>query len=227
VRTTLHVLTIAAALAGCKSDSKPTVATGGGGGGTGGVPVAPAHAGKPFDRATFEEISKLDFNGATTTVLELTDDSLALKVMPMGEPATAATIRLSRCLNCVAMDRAQWEARVPELRQLLPKELRDLPETVFELGDVSISGEKTIYVHQVGVYAIGGTGGQTLQRAMNTHAYTVYWNDGVNQAQIVAKDASLPDSATVEVLAAKVPRDTLGKLAGDAFTTILPLIRGK
>jgi hypothetical protein len=220
VRTLLLVLLLGAAgCAGCKSDSKaptPRAGAGGGGGDT-----TPARPGRPFDRAAFETISKLDL-GAPAEVLELTDDSLAVRIRPAVSPETAATIRLSRCLNCVPMDRAQWEPQLPALKQLLPKEVRDKPDTIFELGEVTVANRKAIFTHQVAVLAEGGTDGKPLTRAMNTHAYTLYWNDGTNQLQITAKDASQPDSATVDILAAKVPRTTLETLATSTFTLLAP-----
>jgi hypothetical protein len=206
---------------GCKADSKPTSVTTNGAGST--APAVPKRPGRPFDKASFEEIATLPFAGATT-ILDISDDALALKVLPEGTRPTAITVRLSRCLNCVAMDRSQWEARLADLKALLPKELRERPETVFELGDVTISGHKAIYVYQIGVNPV--MDGPYTKSVMSTHAYTIYWNDGVNQAQIVAKDAAPPDSPTVEELAAKIPRDALGKLAADALTTILPFVHG-
>jgi hypothetical protein len=181
------VLACLAGCAACKSDSKPTSMTTGGGTGSAATPTAPARPGKPVDQATFDEISKLDFE-APGTVMEISDSGLVMRVAPAGEPATMGTIRLSRCLNCVAMDRALWEPRLQELRQLLPKEVRDKPDTVFELGDVTVHGTKVMYVYQLAVDAVGGVDGKPLERAMNTHAYTIYWNDGVNQVQIAVKD---------------------------------------
>jgi len=61
----------------------------------------------------------------------------------------------------------------------------------------------------------------------DTHAYTLHWNDGVNQVQISVKDASPPDAPTVEQLAAKVPRARIEKLAQDLFVAIEPYIHGK
>lgn len=206
---------------GCKADSKPTSVNTNGGATT--APSVPTRAGRPFDKAAFDEIAALSFAG-TTTILDIGEDALAIKVSPEGARPTAITVRLSRCLNCVAMDRAQWEGRLAELKALLPKELRERPETVFELGDVTISGQKVIYVYQIGVNPV--MDGQYTKSVMSTHAYTIYWNDGVNQAQIVAKDAAPPDSPTVEDLAAKIPREALGKLAADALTTILPYVHG-
>lgn len=227
----LLILAVLAGCAGCKSDKPTAAATGGatpatGGGGTAAKPARPP---APFDQAAFETISKLDFGGAPTTVLELTNDSLALRIAPYAEPAqaTMATVRASRCLNCVPMEQAAWEARLPELKQLMPKEVRDLPETIFELGEVTVSGTKAIFAHQVAVLAVGGTNGQPLQRAMNTHAYTLYWNDGVNQIQISVKDAAPPDAPTVEQLAARIPRATLETLATSTFATLLPYLPGK
>jgi hypothetical protein len=228
VRTYLSLLALVLALApACKSDSQPTTAGGAGGGTAAGIPTAPKRPGKPFDMTTFEEISKLSFGDAATSALESSDDRLALRVVPTGEPPIQSTIRLSRCLNCVAMDKALWEPRLAELRQLLPKEVRDKPDTVFELGEVTIGGEKAIYTYQLAVHAIGGVDGQPLHKALNTHAITIYWNDGVNQAQVVTKDASPPDSPTLEQLAAKVPRDRITKAATDAMATILPYVHGK
>jgi hypothetical protein len=225
----LVVVALAAGCASCKSDAGPTNPTGGstGGGGGAGAPVPRARPGAPFDVAAYEQISKLDFAGAPTEVLELSDSGLAIRVTPAGDPPVVATLRLSKCLNCVGMDRAAWEARMTELKQLLPKEVRELPDTVFEVGDTTVNGGKVIYVYQLAVFAVGGTGGKPLEKAINTHAYALHWNDGINQVQITVKDGSPPDQATVDGLAARAPRDRLGKLASDLFTTIEPYVHGQ
>lgn len=228
------VLGLALALAACAGgDSAPSNPNTGGGGSarTGSAAAtAPRRPAAPFDKAAYEQISKLDFAGAPSEVMELSDSGLALRVSPppaTGEPPVVATIRASKCLNCVAIDRAAWVARIAELQQLLPKEVRDKPDTVFEVSDTTVGATKTIYIYQLAVFAIGGLDGKPLEKAINTHAYTLHWNDGVNQVQIAVKDASPPDAPTVEQLAAKVPRARIEKLATDLFTAIEPYIHGQ
>jgi hypothetical protein len=227
VRFLLAAVIALAALAACKSDPGPTGPTGGGGSTTPGGSAAPrARPGAPFDVVAYEQIAKLDHAGAPTEVLEQSESGLAVRVTPAGDPPLVATMRFSKCLNCVAMERAAWEARVNELKQLLPKEVRDRPDTVFEIGDTTVSGTKVIYVYQLAVFAIGGLDGKPLEKAINTHAYALHWNDGVNQIQITVKDGSPPDQPTIEQLAARVSRDRMAKLASDLFTTIEPYAHG-
>lgn len=227
-------ITLAVAVAACAGgDSAPTNPNGGGTGSarTGSAGTAPrARPAAPFDQAAYEAISKLDFGGAPVQVLELSDSGLALRVSPTpatGEQPIVATIRLGRCLNCIAIDRAAWVARTAELEQLLPKEVRDKPDTVFEVSDATAAGTKVIYVYQLAVFAIGGLDGKPLEKAINTHAYTLHWNDGVNQVQVSVKDASPPDAPTVQQLATKVPRARIEKLASDLFVAIEPYVHGK
>jgi hypothetical protein len=230
-RWSIAVVVVAACAGG---DSQPTNPNGGSsartGTGSSATPAPPARPPAPFDKAAYDAISKLDFAGAPTQVMELSDSGLALRVSPTpatGEQPMVATIRLGKCLNCVEIRKAAWVARTAELAQLLPKEVRDKPDTVFEVSDATVAGTPVIYVYQLAVFAIGGLDGKPLEKAINTHAYTLHWNDGVNQVQISVKDGSPPDSPTVEQLAAKVPRARIEKLAADLFVAIEPYIHGK
>jgi len=51
-----------------------------------------------------------------------------------------------------------------------------------------------------------------------SHAYTINWNDGINQIHIIAYDAATPSSNTVAHLVTVVPRADLEALAAATFT---------
>jgi hypothetical protein len=131
-----------------------------------------------------------------------------------GKGPQRVRFQVDKCLNCVAMDKALWEARKAELLLLVPQEIRDKPDTIYEIGEASIAGLKVVYIYQAGVYIVPNDT-QTV-----SHAYTVRWNDGVNQIFVQAWDISSPTSATVEHLVTVVPRADLEAQAAAAFAEI-------
>jgi hypothetical protein len=216
---TLASLILAAGLAGgCgKSESKPNTVTTNGSGqsgvGIGTGAVVPTGPGKPIDKPILEAITKLPFGGGEIKVLTVEDDLMSMTITPKGvTPERRSRLTISKCLNCVPMDKAKWEERRSELLQLVPAELRDKPDLVYEIGETTIAGHEVIYVYQAGVHVTPGDT-QTV-----SHAYTINWNDGVNQLHIVAYDASVPSSMTVEHLVTLVPRAQLETLAAATFT---------
>jgi hypothetical protein len=219
VRTLLSILVLTAGLAACKSsDSKPSTVTANGSGesglGTGGR-VVPSGPGVPIDKAILEAITKLPFGGGELKVLTVEDGLMSMTVTPKTTPPAAtrrSRLTISRCLNCVPMDKAQWQARKADLLLLIPAELRDKPDLIFEIGDATIAGQKVIYVYQAGVHVVPND----LQTV--SHAYTINWNDGVNQIHIIAYDAANPTSQAVAHLVTIVPRAELEALAAATFT---------
>ena len=223
MRTTL-LLTLVLALAACnackKSESKPNEVTTSGSGASGVGPASDGKVpppGKAVDRATLDAISKASFGGGEVKVQRLDDDSLSVTLTPKvaaGKGPQRVRFQVDKCLNCVPMDKAQWEARKAELLLLVPAEIRDKPDTIYEIGEASVAGLKVVYIYQAGVHVVPNDT-QTV-----SHAYTLRWNDGVNQIFVQAWDISSPTSASVAHLVTVVPRADLEAQAAAAFSEI-------
>ena len=181
-----------------------------------GKKAAPTAPSKPVDKATFDQIAHLPYGEARSEVLNAADTSMVMKVVyEKSTPKLSAELQVSRCTECVEINLPKWEARKDALRALEAPSVKDLPDTVYELGETTVAGRKVIFTHTAGVLIDPG------KAYTNAHNYCLYWNDGVNQITIRVKDADLPSASTVPDLLAKIPREKLGEVAGDLFTKIV------
>ena len=171
--------------------------------------------GPPLDKAGRDAIAKLDFAGAKVDVMNDAGEVLMLAIEPTEPPRRVAQLRVGACLQCEPMDLANWTRDKAELMGYLPKELRGSPDTIFDVNQAIIDGETAIATYQAGVFADDTT-------FAVSHAYTLFWNNGVNQIVITAKDGGLPARISVAELQTRVPREQLEALAIDTFKRIRP-----
>jgi hypothetical protein len=79
------------------------------------------------------------------------------------------------------MDLDKWKADEALTKQFLPDVLKKAPDTVFEVGKINLNGQDMIDTYQLGQH-FEANGGGTF-----SEAYVLYYNDGVNQARVVAE----------------------------------------
>ena len=129
-------------------------------------------------------------------------------------PKIKTTIWVKPCNNdCTPMDLAQWKDK-PELKQYLAPALKTAPDTEFEVGMTDLNGAPIVYTYQLG-QAFGPDG-----RGTYTDCYVIYYNDGVNQIEVLSSYTDDPVKSK-DVLAKLVPKDALeatAKAFMDAYT---------
>lgn len=167
----------------------------------------PKKTDKPFDKAKFEELAKLDAPTFEKAVRNTAGPFDVRFTTP--RPKLSATVTIAPCFDCTPMDLDKWKAKEEALKVMIPDELRKRPDTQWELGKIDLNGETAIYTFQFGYFFgkddIGNPFGGF------TNAYALYWNDGKNQIRVVAEYKD--DPVSKEDLQTLAPREDLEKIA--------------
>ncbi|MDB4960660.1 MAG: hypothetical protein JWP01_659 [Myxococcales bacterium] len=209
----------------CKGDPGPGVTTTGGsaapGSGSGSAPASPpsllagvtlpASTGtppkpttQPLDATAFARLGVLTVPGFIARVRSVEHQ---LDVEHATERWTVS-VMVAPCFDCVPMELAAWKTKEAGLRLLIPADLRDRADTVWELGQSELHGQRVIFTYQLGHAATTNATGAA--EGIASHTYALYYGDGTNQIRVVA--AYRADGITRAELAA-VPRDDLARLA--------------
>ena len=235
MRTAIVLLAL---LVACKDKGKTTepVKTGSGtavvktgSGGSGKLPAqnelhVPKFAGtppvkttKPIDKAKAEELAKHDFEGFKKDVRLATDLGIDLRYTTEARPHIMVTVSATKCFDCIAMTLDAWKAKVDSLKILIGPELKDRPDTKFEMGETDINGTKYVWTYHVG-FNINPDPGTGIAGAYGT-AYAIHYNDGVNMIRVVAeyKDDVPKSREDMVNLAPKEDLELIGKAFIDFF----------
>lgn len=221
------------ALAGCGSKKEPAKAdTGSGSAGSGsavasppdgsaatvakgnsltlpkGDGTPPKQSAKPLDKADFEKLAKHEFTGFTPIVRNK-EGQLDVRHATAARPILATTVTIAPCFDCLPMELDKWKAKEAGLKMLLADELRDRPDTTWELGTTELHGQPLIFSYQFGYNS--GKDDQDNPVLAYSNAYALYFSDGKNQIRVVAEYKD--DPVTREDLKAMAPREDLEKLA--------------
>ena len=194
----------------------------------------------PITAAKMTSLSTLQFAGFLRDV-KRADGYLEVHHTTDSRPRVMATVIIEPCSNiggagsasesgsgsagsgsagatgCTPMELDQWKAKTDQLKGSLAKELRGLPDTVFEVGETDLRGAKAIYTVQIGQRVDTDDQGHMLQ-ASYSYAYDLYFNDGVNQLRVNAEYKDDP-LKTQDDMTKLVPREDLEKTA-KAFADI-------
>lgn len=177
----------------------------------------PPLSGKPapktkekLTKAQLEVLSKLEFVSFVRDLRKLDEGFVNVKYMTKDRPKISVTVTVLPCGKCPPLTAEKWRAEKEGLMVTLAPELRDRPDTTFEIGESTLGGEKVIYVYQLGQYF----GKDEVGNPMGTYsnAYILHHHDGVNQIRIVAEYADDP-VASKEDMARAVPREHLERIA--------------
>lgn len=239
VRTAVAFLVIA--LVGCKTDkTKPAAGSGSAGSGSAGssaigsgsdsgsnaVPkgdtiklpksdgTPPKKTTKPIEQADVDRMIKLDWEGFEKT--DRTGGKTFEVRLTTSRPRLAVTVTVTPCFDCIPMDLEKWKAKGDAMKVLLAEELRNLPDTVFDIGKADLNGQPVIFTYQLG-YQSGQDANGPVGAFSN--AYALYYNDNVNQIRVVAEYKD--DWVAREDMQRIAPREDLEKLARaflDAYT---------
>lgn len=138
---------------------------------------------KPIDGALSTKLAAMEFPGFVKDVRASGGASLWVLHQIPSHPVLRASIHIDPCTNekaeCWPLDLATWQGHKQELMQYLPEELQKAPDTTFEIGQTELHGQPLIYTYQLG-QVVGG-------KSIYSHAYVVYYNDGVNAIRVLAE----------------------------------------
>jgi len=176
----------------------------------------PVRTTRPLGRAELERLSAFEFQDFRRQARGTTDRATEFRHTTRTRPVLGVTVTIEPCDHapnanaCPAMALSAWQARHDELRQSMPKDLADRPDTRFEIGARDLSGVPAIYTYQLGAFFGKDEKGQPV--GAYTDAYVLYYNDGVNQIRVNA--AYLDDAVGgSDHLLAIAPPEDLERLA--------------
>jgi hypothetical protein len=179
--------------------------------------TAPLKTTAKLPAATFEKLSKLTYDSWDSRVRRLDDKGVDLIYTTKSRPYIAAMVTVDHCFDCAKMDLDTWKAKREALKALMPIELRERPDTQFEVGATDLGGATLIYTYQLGsTYGKTSTPGE----GSYTNGYILYYNDGVNQIRVNASygDDPLPDTKAITRIVPREDLELVAKAFMDAFT---------
>ncbi len=181
---------------------------------------APVKTDKPLDKARNEKMASLEVPGWNKEIRFISDKSLEVRYKTEQRPILSVLLLAGPCFDCMPAELPKWKAKEDALKNVLPPELRERKDTLFEIGEVKLAGAPLIYTYQL-AHAVGaGDDPAQQQGGPYSHAYIAYHNDGVNQIRVIASYADMPVATRAE-LASVVPRGDLERIALaflDAYT---------
>lgn len=204
--------------------------------GNGSPPVKTTAA---VDSATLDKLQAMTFKGFEVKPHGRTPYMMEVRQITEDHPRIWATVTIGACAKeglgeCPAMTLDTWKAKSKELKAtLMAEELRDLPDTVFEIGTTTINGAMFIYQYQLAQSSMApqqpptaGSGSAAKAPAYNpghlafSHAYTLYYNDGHNQLRVVAeyKDDATESKEAMAKLVPKQDLEAVAKAFADVYT---------
>jgi hypothetical protein len=232
-------LLLAALLAqSCRcSSSDPQITTGSGGSaevkaGTGSAPVAagpkttlditlPKVSGKPpvkttgpVSKAVLDKLSAMEFPEFKREVSPF-PNAVVIRQRAETKPKVSINIYVVPCDNdknkCRPMKLDAWKADEAKIKEVaLEQELRDRPDTIWEIAETSIGGVPAISVYQAAHFF--GKDQRDNPVAAYSHAYTLHYNDGHNTLRVIATFSDNPRKS-LEAMTKAIPRAFLEKAA--------------
>src|SRR5262249_45897422 len=99
-----------------------------------------------------QKLSELTFPHFEPKVRALTDKLLDIRYLTEPRPKVAVTITVQPCFACVPMELDKWKENIDGLKLLVQPELRDRPDTDFDVGQTDLHGAPMIYTFQAGQF---------------------------------------------------------------------------
>jgi hypothetical protein len=145
--------------------------------------VLPVGNGKPpkkttaaVDATVIDQLAKMTFPGFKQEIVQHTPTLLEVRHTTDDRPRVAATITVQPCFDCLPMELAKWQERSDALQLFLVPELKALPDKKFLVAGTNLRGTPMMFTYQL-----------AKKGDLYTHAYVLYYNDGVNQIRVVAE----------------------------------------
>jgi putative Mn2+ efflux pump MntP len=147
----------------------------------GSAPVTAAPAGRALDEATLASIAALAPPGMASAVRRQDADGVQLELRPQGS-TLVVDVELSRCLACLPLTVAAWEARADALRAwLLPTALQHDAAVPLGFEASVIAGLPVVLVHHQAARLVG-------EVPVASHALVAFHHDGQRQLRIWVRD---------------------------------------
>jgi hypothetical protein len=161
-----------------------------------------------LDQAQMDKVGEPNFNGWDKIPHGGKDGKVEVRHSTTDHPKLMVIVKVDPCKDaCTPIDLAKWQDATKQdalKLSLLGQGLVAAPDTVWDLGQTQLNNTPMIYA-----YALG----QALHNGGSfTNVYALYYNDGVNQLNVIAQWADDP-MRTKEMMAKSVPRELLEKVA--------------
>ena len=125
-------------------------------------------------------------------------------------PRIGTTVTITPCFTCPPMTLDKWKEREDtDLKFLIGEDLRNRPDTTWEMGTVDLHGQTLVFTYQVGHFF--GKDDQGNPKAAYSDAYALYFNDGINQIRVVSEYQDSPVSRAEMLTIA--PKEDLARIA--------------
>jgi hypothetical protein len=170
----------------------------------------PVKTSAPLGAEQLAKLGELSFPRFTLKPRVITDKAMEVRQTTNDFPRIMTTITIVQCTNatavpCRPMELDKWKDE-PHLKDILLPELRDLPDTVWDVTTMNVYGQNVIETFQLAFKGPDKTGHQAYADAV-----ALYYNDGINQIRVVSQYGDDPtDRAT---MMKKVPRADLELVA--------------
>jgi hypothetical protein len=173
----------------------------------------PVKTAKPLEApGDFDQLAALAFPGFKADVQERRSSFLVRHQIDV-RPKLAVKVGIRKCSagDCPVLEAKNWPRA--KLIQDMRAPLRDAPDLVVDVETTTVDGGATA----VAIYKLGYLNGNDATGAVTqyVHSYTLLYNDGVNQLEVVTlyTDDDLGSKAAIVDV---VPRDHLERI-GKAF----------
>lgn len=167
----------------------------------------------PLSPEMIKKLRGLTFPGFAAAAQDTRADTVVVEFHTNDRPKLKATVQIQPCNGaCLPLELPRWE-KLPELKELLPAELRTASDTVFQVEATDLNATPMIDTYQI---AMGASGGGMAY----SDTYILYFNDNMTKIRVVAMYAdNKPDSREHMVkMAPKEDLEHLAKAFMDAYT---------
>ncbi len=170
---------------------------------------APIKTTVPLSPEKMKTLAALKFNEWESEPQLQGPKQMKVRYTTKSRPFIMVTVVAAPCdpVTCPALDLDTWKRPEHEaiFHYALNKSMQAVKGAVLESGMADFYGQKMVYEYHLGLTT-------KLDENSNTsatfgHAYTLFWNDGVNQLHVTAEYRDL-SPVSQEALAELVPRKT-------------------
>ncbi|MCW5803234.1 MAG: hypothetical protein KIT31_12695 [Deltaproteobacteria bacterium] len=164
-----------------------------------------------LDRAAFDRVGALEYPSFDKRIEGVDDKGIQVKFQTKERPKMAVTVNVAPCFDCLKMDLAAWREKTAALKLAITPALREHKNTKFAIDEYKLNGATVI-----GTYQLGSNLGEKDDEGNTTgsymNAFTLYYNDGNNQARVMVSYADDP-LAGLAAMTRVMPREDLELVA--------------
>jgi hypothetical protein len=172
----------------------------------------------PLTSEQYTKLAELKFPGFGLKPRVISDKGMEVRQITNDFPKIMTTISITPCTNttiaeCHPLEVDKWKDD-KNLKNILLPELRDLPDTIWEVTTNTLYGQTLIETYQLAFKPQDAKG-----HAAYADAVALYYNDGINQIRIVSQYGDDPvDRATMMKKAPRADLELVAKSFLDVYT---------